>query len=311
MIVFNPCHLIFLVLTEYSSRLLMTMLFLLTLLLTALPGKASEQTGFTSPSQEITLRSMPFYNSAILRSWWEPIRQHIYTKTGIIIRISPSTDYPAILSDSANKQYDLYLAPDHLTPLMIEQYQLKPLAIINQDTGPLLIHSKNLKLKTIAELRNKCVAMPHEIALMSILGKEWLAERGLNPFVDYQAMHLNTLQEAAMKVFSGQCDAAIVAGNLFENFPATMKNKVIGIEISMAGQNLKGFNILAKTDLNNALFNTIQQAMLSFGTTEATTQYLSDPLYAQPTILDQKTLNYYEQRFQYLKPLLQRYLLEK
>ncbi|HEB27068.1 MAG TPA: hypothetical protein ENI05_04750 [Porticoccus sp.] len=258
--------------------------------------------------KEFTLRSMPFFKPKLVRGWWQPFREHIRTQTGMIVNISPSQSFGALLTDSSNELYDLYLVPDHFIPLLINSYGAQPVIAINLKVTPTLIYRKDLGIKDIVELRNKCIAMAHEIAMLSILGKEWLVTLGLSPFVDYQALHLATYQDVAMKVLSGQCEAGVMTSSLIENMPETSRGLLTVVDIPVPDDTWGGVAILARKDLDAEYINSFQNALLSFGKTPATAHLMANPVYGEPIIMDRKMLEYFERQYRSVESQLIPYL---
>mgnify|MGYP000143701984 CR=1 FL=1 len=259
-------------------------------------------------SKEISVRSFPFFNQKLIRSWWEPLREHIYAKTGVIARISTSADYSDLLSDSAEKQFDLYIVPDHFISLMIREHYAIPVVGLNLQTSPVLIVRNDVDVKEIQDLQSRCIAMVQEIALTSIAAKDWLAEKGLNPMVDYQVMYLDSFEDVIMKLFSRKCDAGIITSGLAKKLPRTINDKFDTIEIPLDGENWGGLSILAKGSTETELLSEIQQALISFGKTEKTYHHLASPIYVEPTLFDSKRLEYLAERYRSIQPLLMRYL---
>jgi len=259
-------------------------------------------------AKEIVLRAAPFLSPVLMRGWWEPLREHIHAQAGMSVRISTSPNFVEILSDSADSRYNLYLVPLHFVPLLISKYSANAMTAINLKGYPELIYHKDLDIKNIEELRNGCIAMPHEIMWSSIYAKKWLAEKGLSAFMDYQPVHLTTFQEVVMKVFSGQCDLGVVNSVLPKNLPITIKNTFKTLDIYQQEEISGGMGILARKNFDSNLTRSIQDALLSFGKTESSAHHLSSPLYAVPTILDQKNLEDLVQKYQAIQPLLSGYL---
>jgi len=257
---------------------------------------------------EMTVRSFPFYSQKLMSSWWQPLREHIYVKTGILVRISAAHSYASLLDESAQQSYDIYFAPDHFVSLMVSEHGANPLVIMDFQTHPLLIYRNNLALEYPANLQGSCVAMVHEFALSAMLAKQWFANQNLTAERDYRPIYLTSYDEVALKVLRGECETGVVTSGIFSKLPAPISEELIKIKIPIGGGNLGGLSLLANSNSDNKKIDALRRAMLSFGTDERTAGHLSSPLYSVPSVYNRATLEALERRYGAVKPLLLRYL---
>jgi len=282
------------------------LLFLTLLLSCGQAISASSVTTETAP--EITIRSFPFYSQNLMRSWWRPMRQHIFSQTGIIVRISTSESYLSLLVDSAQKSHDIYVVPDHFLSLMIAEHGAKPLVALNLGTRPFLFHHSSDSIEGLADLQGHCIAMTHEIALTSITAKQWLSTQNMEPRLNYRPLHLTSFEDVMLTVLKGECQAGVITSGIWRKLSAPIKEKMTLIEIPLNGSSWGGLSLLASADSNVKIIAEVRRALVRFGRDVHTAGYLNSPLYSTPSVFNKVKLAEFERRYASLRPLLQSYL---
>jgi len=237
------------------------------------------------------------------------MREHIYSQTGIIVRISTSESYVSLLVDSAHKSHDLYVVPDHFVSLMISDHGAKPLVALDLHSRPLLVSRNSDAINGLADLRGRCIAMPHEIALASITAKQWLITQDMAPVLNYQPLHLTSFEDVMLTVLRGKCEAGVVTSGIWRKLPAPIREKLTVIEVPQREGSWGGLNLLASADSDRKIIEQLRQALTRFGGDVRTAKYLDSPMYTSPSVFDEVTLAAFTRRYASVQPLLRRYLL--
>ncbi|WP_101760105.1 phosphate/phosphite/phosphonate ABC transporter substrate-binding protein [Oceanicoccus sp. KOV_DT_Chl] len=255
--------------------------------------------------REISIRSFPFFNNKLAQGWWQPLRQHIYTNTGLTVRISIPDDYAALFDEAANGKYDLYLVPDHFVPLMVERDTVKPLLAINLNSQPRIIYRRDEGIEDVTQLRDKCIAMPDKISMASMWAEEWL----LTKQISYQVMRLPNFPAVVMSVISGQCEAGVITSSALGSQPPAFQRLIRVEEIPTSDKYWAGIGIVANDALDIELAQRIQTALLTFGKTPATIDYIKNPFYSVPVIMDNNRVEYFSKQYKALLPALKHELV--
>ncbi len=275
--------------------------------LSAFPAEATLPPA-TNTNKNISLRSSPFLNSESLVRWWTPVTQHILATTGLNVSISSPAHWDSILQESYEEQFDLFIIPDHMIPLLLENERILPLIAFKFEVNPVLIFRSSEKIKSFQDLRNKCIALPPAITLFSVRAKEWLASQGLDSLKDYQILTLNRLPEISMAVLSRRCDAGITPKITVTRLSESIQSKLSIEPISVPDDRGSGLNLVAKRNLNKNIAITIQNAMLSFSQLNSNVSPSSNASYYEMEKIDQEILDSYEQQFRSIKSFISSYL---
>ena len=171
------------------------------------------------------------------------------------------------------------------------------------DYVPLLNYTKELRgyvvvqkdsaSKAVKDLRNRSVAAPDRLAVISLMGIEYLKQNGLEPNKDFRLVAARSHNNAALSVEKGESDAAIIGSVPFQQLSPELRGR---LRVIAETESIPSQFVIAHKRLGEAELAKIKAALLEYGQTEGGRKFLLDngfDAFQQPTDAMMKRLDVY------------------
>lgn len=223
----------------------------------------------------LRLGIMPFNSTLALIKTHQPLRTHLERSLGRPVEIFTAVDYAAFHRDSLAGQFDLLITGPHFgvmcmerdyTPLFHYKASLTPLFVVRADSG----------IRDPIQLRGKKVGLSNRLSVSSIVGLQWLEERGLKAGQDFDVVEKTTHGAAIAAVAVGDLDAALTTHTPLKQVPADVRALVRDIPGNVKVPHLM---TLVHNRLGAPMVEKIRESLRSFTTTPEGQAFFRDTGY--------------------------------
>lgn len=230
--------------------------FLLVAVLTVAPAAAAKL-------EPLVVGVFPYLTTRTLVNTYQPLRLYLQQSLGREVEVVTAPDLRQFYSRSRRGDYDLVVTPPHFARLHQSQSNLIPLLTYSSPTTGLLITRRDAGIRRADELRGREIAVAEPAALVAIMTRAWLGERGLKPTRDYVFRNSGSHNSALMSVVNRESAAAVLGGSAFRQIAEKFKNEVV--VLATVGETM-GLVVLAGPRLSGQL-SQIEQLLTEFPNT--------------------------------------------
>lgn len=206
----------------------------------------------------------PYLTTRTLVATYQPLRTHLQNSLGREVSVVTAPDLRQFYERSARGDYDLVVTPPHFGRLHQTHSNLRPLFAYGNPTRALLITRRDSGVNAVEDLRGQEIAVAEPAALVAIMTKSWMAERGLNAPRDYDFHFTGSHNSALMKVVNRETPAAILGGSAFIQVADKFKQD---IKVIATTGEVMGLMMLANPKLVDR--TRVEKALSEFPNTDA------------------------------------------
>jgi phosphonate transport system substrate-binding protein len=214
-------------------------------------------------STALRLGIMPFNSTLALIRTHQPLRQHLQQALGRPIEIYTSADYAAFNRDSLAGQYDLLITGPHFGVMCLDS-GYEALAHYKARLQPIFVVARGAGINSYDKLRGKRIGLSNRLSVSSIVGLQWLAEKGMQANKDFMVLEKTTHGAAIAGVAVGDLDAALTTFTPLKQVPEDIRAKVTEIATDISVPHLM---TLAHSRLGDTTIDKIRAALVSFQAT--------------------------------------------
>ena len=204
---------------------------------------------------------LPYLSTQRLLDSYAPLRDYLETALHrpVILITAPSFD--VYVNRAGQYEYDLYLTAPHFAALAESQSGYKRVSRLLRELDGSLIVARGGPVKTIADLKGRVVATPDRLAIITMLGEALLQDNQLIPGKDVTVQYTPSHNNAIVAVASGQADAAVASGAVFDTMAPDVKDK---LEILTHTGKVPHMMFMASPKIPDPDYQALRQAMLKF-----------------------------------------------
>jgi phosphonate transport system substrate-binding protein len=225
-------------------------------------GAKEESVNYSATAQQPPLQFglLPYVSTRKLFYYYGPLKNYLERTLHRRIIMSTAPDFMTYLSRAQKGVYDLYHTAPHFAALAEREWGYRRLLCFSRELDGSVVVAKNGKVKSVQDLAGGVVRLPDELAIISFLGEEYLAEQGLASRVDvrYSPSHNN----AILAVVRGEAIAAVSSTAVFEKMPADLR---ASLQILARTKRVPHMMLMAGPHLNEKEFQQLQEALQEFG----------------------------------------------
>jgi phosphonate transport system substrate-binding protein len=193
-----------------------------------------------------------------------PLREYLGRRLGKEVVLESAKDFAQHVRRTDQGRYDIVLTAPHMALRALDRDRYEVVASFVKPLSAVLVVPENSPVRTSQDLARLRIATPPERAIVTMVGKEHLADLGL---VDLNLPHYrsfrthNAAYEAAL---AGQVDAAIMSNFYF----AKARRNGKPLRRVLASRPFPGIGVLVARDLPKMMRVTIRQAFVELQATE-------------------------------------------
>ena len=172
----------------------------------------------------LRLGLMPYAPAEVLLDRFGPMERYLERTLSRPVELVGAQDYRAFLNNMAGQAYDLVFIAPHIGMLALRQGGWLPLVRARQPVNTLVVVLDSSPLHRFDDLRDRKLATPDPLALVTLLAEDLIHERGMAESVRvlHTASHLSALE----MTLHGLADAAVTAELQLTNLPQQERDRL-------------------------------------------------------------------------------------
>ena len=222
---------------------------------------ASYQTSCYAGTKPLNVGLLPYLSTRMLIHKWSPLIRYLEHELKRDVIVSTAPDFNTFLARANKQEYDIYFTAPHFAALAEQEQIYQRLVKFDAPLhGDVIVH-KDSPYHSIADLKNKFIVTPDKLAIVTLLGEDFLLSHGLIPGKTVQVKHIKSHNSALYAVEIQQADAAIVVGGLIKTPHKGLKQM---LRIISSTKNIPHSMLMVKNSLSKIEKNKIKQAIFKF-----------------------------------------------
>lgn len=204
----------------------------------------------------------PYLSPRALMNAYQPLKLFIEGQLGRPVQLSTAASFEFFNERTLRGDYDLVLTPPHFARLAQTDAKYVPLAAYSKQLRAVIAVRQASRVAEVSQLRGKVLAIPDRLAIVTMLGRHFLAEHGLRADIDYTLQAYSSHISAAYGVVQGDGEAVILGLPVFnKQLPAEVRQ---GLRILTLVGNLPPAMYLAHPRLGAHSIGVLRSGLLDF-----------------------------------------------
>lgn len=214
---------------------------------------AKNNNSSTSSKDFLVFGFLPMESPVSLFKRFAPLRDYLSEQIATEIRMETAKDFPSFSKRTLQRRYDIVFTAPHMALQALDGEQYEVAATFAKPLKAVIVVKTKSALQNMAQLEGKTIATPPEQAIVTMVGRNHLADNGIKVarFRTYR-----THNAAYSAVLGGEVDAAIVSNFIARK--AIAKNNPLKIVAS--SDPFPGIGILVARDLPESTKQHIKKA---------------------------------------------------
>lgn len=195
-----------------------------------------------------------------LIAMYQPLRQDLEQRLGRPVELLTAPNFQTFATRTGQGQYDIILTAPHLARLAEQEGGYEAIATYDNKLQALIVVPAASPLKSLAELRGAEIAEPDTLAVVSMIGRDMLANAGVDPAGETW-LTTHSHNGAVVATLAGRTKAAVIGSMPYSQMPAGTRNS---LRIIAASRIIPNQVWLASRKLTAEERQAIQGALLAF-----------------------------------------------
>lgn len=223
---------------------------------------------FTSPAfagqSPLIFGVFPNLTPKVLVETYRPLADFLQDRLHRRVEIYSALDLRTFAANTARGDYDLVLTAPHLAWLARQDAGYRPLLKYAEPVRGVLVVRADSPIQTPAQLRGKRVAIADPLAVVVMAMRAQLRAQGFASGSAIQIENAQSHNNAAMRVFSGGVEAAILGAQEYRRLPAEVQS---GLRILAETPPLSSQMFLSHPRVREQEALAVRQMLLSYAAT--------------------------------------------
>lgn len=230
--------------------------FLIFFLILLVPGFLMAGEG-----RSLVLGIFPYLNAHKLYRVYLPVKHHLELELGRPVILITAPDYRSFLERTAAGDYDLVVTAPHFALLAEQESGFRRIGKALPLLQGALIVRRDSGIEWIGDLEGRSVAMPDELAIITLLGEEVLQQYDLNTEQDVQILNQSGIKRPILLVSRGQVDAAVTVSGVLNSMPVYVQDSLQILELT---REVPHIMFMASPDLDEQTYLKMRDALLGY-----------------------------------------------
>jgi phosphonate transport system substrate-binding protein len=221
-----------------------------------LPAYGATNKAISAP--RLSFGVLPSQSPVTQLKHFAPLRNYLARQLNKTIDITIAKDYAQHVADLRHRRYDFVFTAPHIVLFASEQTPYSPVATFDKPLAAVIVVAAKSRFRELKDLAGATIATPSEKAIVTMVGKEHLAQHGLDGITSPHYEAFQTHNAAYKAVLGGQAEAAIISRFFYTK--ASAKDGVL--RLLSQSPSFPGIGILIADDLSPQLQGRIRDAFL-------------------------------------------------
>lgn len=204
---------------------------------------------------------LPYISTPRLIKIFKPLKIYLENKLHREIKLVTAPNFKEYLNRSLAGEYDFYHTAPHFAAFAELDYDHHRLSRYKRMLDGSIVVRKSGSIDTVMKLKNKIIAAPDKLAVITMLGEKYLHDRGLISGTNISIHNLESHGNAILSVSTGDNHAAIVSSGVFDRMPADVKSK---LTILAKTEKIPHVMFMAKKTLPDNDYQILKKSLLEF-----------------------------------------------
>lgn len=222
-------------------------------------------------SQPLSMGVFPYLSTRALLDVYQPIRIDIAEAMKRPVHLFTAQSFEAYADQARQGAYDILITPPHFALLAQRQAGYIPLVVYTRKLRGIFVVARNSAIHGLQDLKGKRIATPTRLALVTIMGRQWLRENGLAPNADVVLLDRASHANAVEAVRRGDAEAAITTSTALAQMSAELRDSVRVVAQTPYAPHVM---YLVHPRLGKMAIERIKAALLAFPATQAGQAFL-------------------------------------
>ncbi|MCP5267409.1 MAG: phosphate/phosphite/phosphonate ABC transporter substrate-binding protein [Zoogloeaceae bacterium] len=224
---------------------------------------------FAADQPPLRVAVVPYLTPGVLLKLFEPVRSHLAQEMQRPIELYTAPDIRTHVKRILLPDFDAVITAAHMGRLAQLEAGYLPVAGFESPLKGIISVRKESDIHSIADLKNRSLAINDRLVLVSIVTLQDMSSRGVG-LNDIKVVSAVTQNSSLLSVAQGDVDAAITANFTLNQIPEEQRQ---GMRIIHTTSTLPNVLFLANPKLPAAVRERMQQALVGFGKTTAGNQF--------------------------------------
>ena len=204
---------------------------------------------------------LPYLSSERLFEIYLPLKDYLEGQLKRRIVMSTAPDFKTYVQRAARGDYDIYQTAPHFALLAETEQGYRRASRLTRELDGDVVVRRDSPVQSPEDLRGRVVTTPDVLAITSMLGEQLLKDHGLNPGRDYRLLRSPSHNNAIMKVYRREAEAAFTSAAVFEKMPPEIRRELRVLSKTRAVPHMM---VMAHSRLSQAEYERLKTALLKF-----------------------------------------------
>lgn len=212
-------------------------------------------------STRLEMGVFPYLSTRALLDLYEPVRMYLQVELNRPTKLFTAPSFKAYAERTQQGEYDIVVTPPHLARLAQREAGYMPIAMVTRELRGVVVVARNSSYQSLADLKGKRIAMPSKLALVTIVGGQFLRDQGLSHESGTLLRDVGSHSNAVLAVQRNEAEAALTENSALQQLPEELRQNV---RIIAQTQRLPHVMFLAHPRLGYAGAEKVRAAILQF-----------------------------------------------
>ena len=176
--------------------------------------------------QPLNMGVFPYLSTQALLDLYQPVRLYLAQAMGRPVNLFTAQSFKAYADQTRQGVYDILVTPPHFARLAQRETGYVPLVVYTRKLRGIIVVARNSVIHSVQDLKDKRIATPNCLALVTIMGRQLLHDNGLIPDTGVTILTVASHNNAVLAVQRGDAEAAITENSALAQMPAELRNSV-------------------------------------------------------------------------------------
>lgn len=169
---------------------------------------------------------IPTLSTRTILKTYQPLREYLEAKLQQPVALVTAPDYRSFIDRTQSHAYPLVITASHFARLAQHDAGYVPMVRIQRELQGVVVVRNDSPIRQIEDLRNRTIATPEDIAVVSMLGRQLMREHGLEPGKDITVQTMPSFNTAMLAVHNGDVAAALTAPTAINQMPDPVRTNL-------------------------------------------------------------------------------------
>lgn len=223
------------------------------------------QAGGSKTELPLRIGLLPYLSSQKLIATYAPLANYLERSLNRKVILVTAPNFSSYFKRSNLGRYDMYFTAPHFAAYAELKFNHRRLVRPERNLRGAFVVPLGSEINKIEDMRGKTLAMPDNLAVLSIFAEDILRQHGLAPGRTISIRYASSHNNAMATVIEGRSDAAIALSAYYERLDVVHKSRLRILSLTPP---MPHAMFMAVRKMQPAVYQAIQAALLDFAGTD-------------------------------------------